>query len=830
MIYNQRFRIILLLVYLSIALCSHATSVDSIQTLVKQTSNVHQKIAILNNQAQVVVRINPKQALNYSNQALTILAEEGIHEKDSSFLETYFTIGLYYASIQQLDTVINIQTFVANKAQKNGFEKIAANALVEAAIAHESFGNLQLAFDGYFSALKIFEKLNDKKGIIYQYINIGLIYQNQKNYTISSGAFIRALYLSNQIEFKEGVILAYNNLGINCLSQNQFTEALNYFTLVLKHDLKSGDNKNIGGSYNNIGMVYLGLKDAKLAENYFLKSLVYKTTADDKAGIANTYNNLAETYLIANLNKVQEYLLKARAIATQNNFRSVLIENYQIAYKYHKQIGDFKESLNNYERFVAIQDSLKLDELSIRIAHVTKQYETEKAAKEYVQIEKDFTKQIFIKRILIAVILLLITLAGLMYFIALKRRKLYDKLAKQKKLIFKKNKKLHQQIIATRNAKNIAESANRAKSQFLSIMSHEIRTPLNAVIGLANLLADDNPRDDQKENIEVLKTSSTILLATLNDVLDLSKIDAGKMEVEEVEFDLLNNLQTLQDLFITSAKNKNVKLTLIADTSIPKVLIGDVFHLNQILSNLISNAIKFTQHGGVSIVANCLSEHEEFSTIQFKIIDTGIGIDKDKMVTIFDVFTQADTNTTRKYGGTGLGLAICKKLLLIQGAVLTVKSEVGIGSEFSFELNFKKSTLVKNIINKNLMDNTTEINLTGKNILIAEDNQINVFVIKQFLIKWGATITVAENGKQALDLATNADFDVVLMDLHMPVMDGYDAAKEILKVKPNAKIIAITATTEDEASSSIYSAGMIDFVMKPFQPDDLANKISKAIG
>ncbi|MBP9689582.1 MAG: response regulator [Bacteroidia bacterium] len=830
MIYNQRFRIGLLLVLLSIAFCSHATSVDSIQSLINNTKNAREKVVILNKQGQNLVRHQPNNAFSFTNQALAILVKEGIKEDDSLFLETYFNFGLYYASIQQLDTVITIQHFVAEKAKKIGLKKLQANALVEAAIAHEYFGDLQLAFDKYFAALKIFESLNDKQGIIYQYINIGLIYQNQNKNALANSAFIRALSLSNQIQFTEGVIIAYNNLGINCLWLKQFPKALKYFNQVLAYDLKSGDSINIGGSYNNFGMVYLGLKNAKLAEYYFLKSLVYKVAVNDKAGIANTYNNLAETYLISKLDKVNEYLLKSRTIALENNFKNVLVENYQIAYKYHKKVGNYEESLNNYERFVAIQDSLKLDELSIRIAHVTKQYETEKAAKELVIIEKRINQQLFIKRILITVIIFLLILFALLYFQSLKKRKLYDKLAKQKKLIIKKNKKLHQQIIATRKAKNVAESANRAKSQFLSIMSHEIRTPLNAVIGLTNLLSDNNPREDQKENLEILKTSSTILLATLNDVLDLSKIDAGKMEIEEVEFDLVNTLQTLNDLFITSAKNKKLKLTLIADSAIPKGLVGDVYHLNQILSNLISNAIKFTHKGGISIIANCLNNHEEFCTIQFKIIDTGIGIDKDKMVTIFDVFTQADTNTTRKYGGSGLGLSICKKLLLIQGANLQVASEVGVGSEFSFDLKFKKHTKVEDIIKTKTMITDTELNLTGKNILIAEDNQINVFVIKQFLAKWGAILTVAENGKQALELATEKDFDVILMDLHMPIMDGYESATEILKVKPNAKIIAITATTEDEASSSIYDSGMVGFVIKPFQPDDLANKIGLAIG
>ncbi|MFN3445823.1 MAG: response regulator, partial [Bacteroidia bacterium] len=401
-------------------------------------------------------------------------------------------------------------------------------------------------------------------------------------------------------------------------------------------------------------------------------------------------------------------------------------------------------------------------------------------------------------------------------------------LRKQKQLISEKNSKLQEQIIETNRAKEFAEEAAQAKSQFLSTMSHEIRTPLNAVIGLANLLAEKNPREDQKENITVLQSSSINLLAILNDVLDLSKIEAGKMEMESVEFSIKDTIQTVRDLYVHTANQKSLKFLVEVDTRIPDMLKGDSLHLNQILSNLVSNAIKFTHSGYVKITAKLLNNGTDMCSVQFRVDDTGIGIPAEKIDSIFDVFTQADTNTTRKYGGTGLGLAICKKLLHLQNSKLVVKSELGVGSAFMFDLVFKKTTQNNKEENRKEMEQVIT-NLQGINLLVADDNQINVFVIKQFLNNWGIKISVAENGEEALNLTLTNNFDIILMDLHMPVMDGFEAAKEILKNKPNTKIIAITATTEDEVGSGIADAGMVGFVMKPFQPEDLAAKITAAL-
>lgn len=806
-----------------------ASAVDSLELVLKRTKAPLEKAHLLNLQSQHLIAQYPEKALAKSNQVFDILKQQRVLEDDSIYLEALFGRAVYYSRLQNNDTVIAIQNYVHKVALLKGYQSLAAKAIAEAALAHESLGNYQIALEGYFTSLRIFEEIMDQKGVLFQCTNLGLIYQYQKRYKRAETFFLRALNLANQINFEEGVITAYNNLGINYEEQHDYKKALQYFTKVLEFDLTQGDSINIGDSYNNIGIVYVGMNELTKAEQYLLKSLTFKESQDDLEGVANTSNNLAEVYIKQGKSSLAyQWLSKSEKIARTQKLKGILKENYRIAVDYYKLVGDYRNALNSHELFVAMEDSLKLDELNIKIEQIQRQYETEKSAREIAQKDKELNDNAYNQRILIILISFFFVVAVLMLFNTIKFRKLNMQLRKQKQLISEKNSKLQEQIIETNRAKEFAEEAAQAKSQFLSTMSHEIRTPLNAVIGLANLLAEKNPREDQKENITVLQSSSINLLAILNDVLDLSKIEAGKMEMESVEFSIKDTIQTIRDLYVHTANQKSLKFLVDVDVRIPAMLKGDSLHLNQILSNLVSNAIKFTHSGYVKITAKVLDNGTDMCSVQFRVDDTGIGIPAEKIDSIFDVFTQADTNTTRKYGGTGLGLAICKKLLHLQNSKLVVKSELGVGSAFMFDLVFKKTTQNNKEENRKEMEQVIT-NLQGINLLVADDNQINVFVIKQFLNNWGIKISVAENGEEALNLALTNNFDIVLMDLHMPVMDGFEAAKEILKIKPNTKIIAITATTEDEVGSGIADAGMVGFVMKPFQPEDLAAKITAAL-
>ena len=391
-----------------------------------------------------------------------------------------------------------------------------------------------------------------------------------------------------------------------------------------------------------------------------------------------------------------------------------------------------------------------------------------------------------------------------------------------------KAKELESQLI---EAKEIAERAALTKSQFLSTMSHEIRTPMNAVIGFTHLLLQLDPRPEQMEYLRLLKFSAENLLVLINDILDFSKIEAGKVEFEEADFSIKDLVSNIRLALLQKAAEKNIQLRLLIDHDLPDVVKGDPVRLGQILTNLISNAVKFTKEGKVTIVASLHRKTNDYTLIDFEVSDTGIGIAPDKLGTIFESFSQATSATTRKYGGTGLGLTITKKLLELMDSEIKVKSELGKGSVFYFTLKIKNSAVP--FINSNINNNQQHIevkSLKGVKILIAEDNQINVILAKQYMKLWDVDCDVAENGEIALTLVQTNDYDIVLMDLQMPEMDGYQTTIAIRNL-PDQKfkdlpIIALTASAMLDIKDRAFVVGMNDYVSKPFNPDDLYKKIT----
>ncbi len=386
-------------------------------------------------------------------------------------------------------------------------------------------------------------------------------------------------------------------------------------------------------------------------------------------------------------------------------------------------------------------------------------------------------------------------------------------------------------VVGLVREKENAEHQAAVKAQFLSTMSHEIRTPMNAVVGLSNILLSEDPRTDQIENLDTLKFSADLLLSLINDILDYSKIEAGKISIEKIDFDLNRVITNIKNALTPKSKEKNIGLNLNIDPSIPKNVIGDPVRLSQILTNLIGNAIKFTDKGAVDIDLKMLKNTEDISTIRFAIKDTGIGIPKDKFDQIFKSFSQAEANTTRKFGGTGLGLSITKRLLELQNSEIQLESEVDKGSTFFFDLMFETAEQ-KETISKTTKEKEIAFKSFAKeSILLVEDNKINIMVAKKFLNKWNLNIDVAENGQIALDKIQANEYSMVLMDLNMPVMDGYTATAEIRKLSApkyqNLPIIALSASAIADFRYKAFEAGMNAFVTKPFVPEELYGVIEE---
>lgn len=374
--------------------------------------------------------------------------------------------------------------------------------------------------------------------------------------------------------------------------------------------------------------------------------------------------------------------------------------------------------------------------------------------------------------------------------------------------------------------KIIAEQGKKAKGDFLSTMSHEIRTPINGVIGIANLLKTEALNPSQHDLVDTLVFSSNYLLSILTDILDFSKIEAGNLTFDNVQFNVKEICKNVQALNQANATNKNLLLMLNTDEQVAEYLEGDSLRLCQVLNNIIGNAIKFTNSGNVTLGYHLVSKKGKRQTIEFTIQDSGIGIAANKLDSIFDSFSQADRTISTNYGGTGLGLTISKKLVELQGGCISVTSELNRGTTFTFILSFNEVDATEYKIQKQERKNTT-LNLDGLKVLVAEDNNINAMILHKFLEKWNVKMDLVINGKEVLEKLEKHSYDLILMDLHMPMMGGEEATKnirnKISSTYHSVPIIALTADATKETQKMMLASGFDDYVTKPFNPDNLYN-------
>ena len=383
-------------------------------------------------------------------------------------------------------------------------------------------------------------------------------------------------------------------------------------------------------------------------------------------------------------------------------------------------------------------------------------------------------------------------------------------------------------------ARELAEKSIKVRETFLANMSHEIRTPMNAILGFIDLLYDTAPNMEQKEFLDAIHFSGKNLLVVINDILDLSKIQSGNMCLEKCDFDLRELVTSVLGMLSAKAANKKIELLSQIGPDIPVLINGDPVRLNQVLTNLISNAIKFTQKGNVTLTVDCSFSGDQDVLIDFDVTDTGVGIPEDKRSLIFDAFVQGSDDTTRKYGGTGLGLSIVKNLIELQDGKISVSSQVDIGSTFKVQLPFNRANAASVAQSaQTLPPNKGVEKLRGIEVLVVEDNNVNQLLVRKVLEKAACKIDFASTGKEALLCLRSKRYDVILMDIQMPEMDGYEATAEIRQnlTLPFSEtpIIAMTANAFGSDVTRCISAGMNDYISKPFKANDLYAKIGKYV-
>ncbi|KAA1245343.1 response regulator [Aquimarina sp. RZ0] len=584
----------------------------------------------------------------------------------------------------------------------------------------------------------------------------------------------------------------------------------------------------------NLADYYINIDDYETTDEYLTKVRVLIGKNDNISNIEKTkLSNLLGKYFlrVRRYKRANEHIDNSISYAsdeienTDNNERVIsiyhkeLATSYKTKYRVYKAQKEF-ESANiylekHYESISKSEDLVKQIELQrATVEFEVDQMEEEVEQAKEVKAKSDSKEIIWQITIILGIVLILISLAFLIssYRNNLQKKKLNNDL-------IEKNKELV-------NAKETAEQVSTLKSQFISTVSHELRTPLYGVIGLTSLLMENPEEKKKNEYLESLKFSGDYLLALINDVLQLSKIETNEVKLEKVSFDLRSLIEGIVNSLRSKQKKNNNKVHIDIDQNIRTTLLGDSVRLSQILINLIGNALKFTKNGNIWIKVKSIDYQGDNYKLQFSVKDDGIGIPKGKQATIFENFAQVK-NQNQEYEGTGLGLAIVKKLIQLHNSEILINSTEGAGSEFIFDLCYEKAVKEENIASST--HENISIGTTNFNILIVDDNKINQIVTQNILKKKGYTCDLANNGMDAIEMLKNQSFDLVLMDINMPEMNGLDATKVIRTFNTHMPIIALTAVEEGEIRDQALSVGMNDVIIKPYDTQQFFQTIMKNI-
>ncbi len=687
-------------------------------------------------------------------------------------------------SIEQAQLEQALSNVVAAKELALQYQdtKYRANTNMVLAKLYRELGDLKKAEEQILNAIKLQSEDNNEDGLACSYTTYGSIATKLQDYKTANQVLEKALDISqkNKIENQIGAVRL--NLGLLALENNQAKKAVDHF--------------------NN------GLPAIEIYEQYYLK--------------AKLYTSKAKAQLM--LNQVEE-ALKTNSLAMQigrekgySEIRSACFELYSQIYEKKK---DYPSSLDNLKAHQKIKDSLFNINKEV-IAHEAGAKlnldESNDLIEELTEENIQQQKSLKLGRLTTILSIALITILSLLTLSLYKNNNLR---ARANELLQNKNTEL---ILAKENA----ERASEAKVQFLSTITHELRTPLYAVTGLTHLLLEESPTPNQKEHLNSLKFSGEYLLSLINNILDLNKLEANKVEVENTSFNLKKRINDVIIALGKSAKDRNNRLHYEFDDAVPQKLKGDPLKVSQILINLIGNSIKFTQNGDIWMRVKLIQQIDNKVFLNFEIEDNGVGISEKKQQSIFENFTQGSVQINRKFGGTGLGLSIVKNLLSLLDSKIQLESELGKGSKFLFNLKFE----IFEDKGSNYEEEAKKIDysiMIDKHILVVEDNKINQLITRKILEKNKMKCDVADNGDIAVNKARENSFDLILMDIHMPGISGIEATKQIREFDKEIPIIALTAVTLDDNLDEFYDNGFNDIIPKPYKTEEFFTKLHKAL-
>ncbi|MDO7171863.1 ATP-binding protein [Mariniflexile sp. AS56] len=674
-------------------------------------------------------------------------------------------------------------------------------------------------------ALTLAEQSNNSKsiGIIYAIKGRLQLINDENDKAIKS--LTKAIEVQRLINDNINLGTSYKIFGDVYFAKKDYNQALDYYRSAKSKFEEEALNAELAEVLLSEGKTYIKLKNYNKARDIIEQSLALakkddflKTQSDALVSHALVYSKLN------NNDKALNYALEGVRIAKKNKFISILNEGYLALSDIYYNNQNFKSSREFLNNYVNLSDSIA----NLKRANYSKDQETqyllndalEKNNEMFQKLEKaeddnSLSTLISILSVALITILSLLTLS----------------LYKNNNIRLKTNNMLHKKNGELIIAKEKAELASKTKANFLSTVTHELRTPLYAVTGLSNMLLEENPKPEQVQHLKSLKFSGDYLLTFINDILQINKIEANKVDIEPEPFNLKKKINNIILALTNSAQDNNVKMHFEFDKNLPENFIADQLKISQILINLIGNSIKFTKDGDIWIRIYKIEEQGKMYTLRFEVEDNGIGISQEKQDNMFESFSQGSIQINRKYGGTGLGLSIVKGLIDILNGSIYVKSELEKGTTFYFEIPLEHTVIEEaaEVKTTYFSGNANELDLTNVKILVVEDNKINQMITKKILTKMELKCDIIDNGEDAVDMIKASKYDIILMDIHMPGISGMEATKLVRAFDKELTIFALTAVTIEDKMHEFEEAGFTDIIPKPFKQEEFEKKLYNAL-
>ncbi|NNL81798.1 MAG: response regulator [Winogradskyella sp.] len=719
-------------------------------------------------------------------------------------------------------------TILSVHAQSEGTEDVDLLQLrlenfVDQARLESDRGDYYKAQANLNNALEIAKRIGDKKyqGVIHTKIAKVQSLVDEPEDAIMS--LTQASLIQQEIEDYANLAITYNLRGVIHSNKNDYQTALDYFKSAKTKFEEEKLEEYIADVTLNEAKVYLKLKNYDEAKDHLEQTIILSKKYNQNRILSNALIQNAKVYSAQNnasmaLKQAKEGL----NIALANNHLENINDGYLTLSDIYEKNEDYKNSFAYIKKHIELSDSLlhiKRENLAQeKSAQFINEYKDAENAQLKRQID-EVSAESNLTRITTILSIALITILSLLTLSLYKNNNIR---LRTNNMLQKKNEEL---IVA----KEKAELASKTKANFLSTVTHELRTPLYAVTGLTKMLLEEDPKEHQVQHLKSLKFSGDYLLTFINDILQINKIEANKVEIDPEFFNLKNKIENIIAALSNSAKDNNTAIHYKFEKGLPETFVGDQLKISQVLINLLGNAIKFTKNGDIWVKVSKIGSKKDVYSLKFEIEDNGIGISQEKQDSMFDSFSQGSVQINRKYGGTGLGLSIVKGLIDILKGKIYLKSELGKGSTFTFEIPLQYSE-EKEIPKINPQaKNIQDLDLSNMKILVVEDNKINQMITKKILNKMNLHCDVVDNGEDAVESVKNTTYNVVLMDIHMPGISGLEATKRIRVFDKELTIFALTAVTLEDKMHEFDEAGFDDIISKPFKQEDFEKKLYEAL-